>query len=180
MLTSRVLVVAAIFLFSTVFLLGVWGYKGWAQEGGEDGSGASESVTLELEGEEGASFSGVCSVGDERREFGGQVPQSFEFDVDGRKLSCEIRKEDGRNAALEVALSGEGSRSVQRIEGGEGTLRLTYEGGSVSTAMSSVSSGSSDGAGKRSSSDDAPSDDTESLADRVQQMVDEILEQIMQ
>lgn len=175
MLTSRVLVVAAV--ISIVFLLG-----GWAQEGDEDGSGASESVTLGLKGEEGASFSGLCSVGDERREFGGQVPQSFEFDVDGRKLSCEIRKEDGHNDALEVALSGEGSRSVQRIEGGEGTLRLTYEGGAVSSSMSSISSESSDSAGNRSASDPdaARGDDGESLADRIQQMVDEILERVMQ
>ncbi|HSK99952.1 MAG TPA: hypothetical protein VK869_06415 [Rubrobacteraceae bacterium] len=176
MLTGRVLVVTAI--FSTVFLLGVWGPEGWAQDGDAGGSGASESVTVELEGEEGASFSGVCSVGEERSEIGGEVPQSFEFDVDGRKLSCEIHKEDGRNAALEVAVNGNGSRSVQRIEGGEGTLRLTYEGGAVSTSMSS---GSSDGAGDSSSSDDdAPPDGGEDLADQIQQMVDEILEQIMQ
>lgn len=182
MLTGRVLVLAA--MFSAVFLLGVWGHKGWAQttqDGDEGGSGPSESVTLELEGEEGASFSGVCLVGEERREFGGEVPQSFEFDVDGRKLSCEIRKEDGRDAALEVALSGEGSRSVQRIEGGEGILRLTYDGGAVSSSMSSVSSGSSDGAGNRSSDDDpARGGDSENLADQIQKMVDDILEQIMQ
>ncbi len=176
MLALRVLVVVV----STVFLLGGWGDGARAQDG-EKGSG-SGVVTLEIEGEEGVSVSGLCSVGEERREIGGEVPQSFEFDVEDRELSCEIHKQGGQGDALEVALSGEGSRSVQRIEGTEGTVRLTYKGGAVSSSMSSFSSARADTADAPSSAaDDAVrgGEDGESLADRIQQRVDEILERAM-
>lgn len=174
MLTGRVLVVAVI-ISSIVLLLGARGHGGWAQaqDGDRDESGASESVTLELEGEEGASFTGSCSVGEERREIRGQVPKSYEFDVEDERLSCEVRTEDGQNQALEVTLSGEGSRSVQRIEGGEGVVRLTYQGGAVSSSMSSASSSS--GGGRTTPEDDSRG----SLADRIQERVDEILERVV-
>lgn len=182
MLTRRVPVV--VMVVSTALMLGVWGQGSLAQAAQDDekdrSDGASESVTLELEGTEGVPFSGSCSVGEDRRKISGQVPESFEFDVEEGRLSCEIHKRDGHdNAVLEVALSGEGSRSVQRIEGGEGTVKLAYKGGAVSSSMSSFSSKQTDSGDERSSSatdESAREDDTGSLADRIQRMVDEILE----
>lgn len=175
MLARRVLVAVV----STVFLLGGLGDEDGAQaaqEDKKDGSSGSGEVTLELEGEEGVSFSGICSVGEERRDISGEVPQSFEFDVDDRELSCEIRKQDSTNGALEVVLSGEGSRSVQRIEGGEGIVRLIYKGGAGSSSMSSEQADTTG-----NPPDDAARGDEDggSLADQIQRRVNEILERVI-
>ena len=102
-------------------------------------SGAGE-VTLKLEGESDVAFDGTCAVGEEEKELDGRVPESYTFDLDGQRLECEIDKKD--TAALEIALSADGTRSVHRTSGGESTVKITYEDGSISSSTIS-SSGSS-------------------------------------
>lgn len=102
-------------------------------------AGAGE-VTLKLEGESAVAFDGTCAVGEEEKVVDGWVPKSYTFDLDGRRLECEIHKQDP--GALEIILSAEGTRSVHRTSGGESTVKMTYEDGSVSSSTIS-SSGSS-------------------------------------
>lgn len=169
-LRATVLVAA----LSTALLLAVWGGqdRAWALQGEKEGtSGESSSVTLEIEGEKGAPFSGFCKVGDERRDLSGEAPKSYEYDLGDGELACEIRKEDAQGGGLEVVLSGENTRSAQRIEGGEGVVRMTYDGNEVASSVSSSSS---------SAKDDVQSKDAEELADEIQQMVDDILDRFGQ
>jgi hypothetical protein len=94
-------------------------------------------ATLDLQGEPGTEFSGSCTVGDEEpEEISAQVPESFTYALEGRPLECEISPEGD----VQVDLTVGSVHSVQRISGG--TLRLTYENGSISSAVSS-SAGSS-------------------------------------
>jgi hypothetical protein len=108
----------------------------------EDFSGQKDrgEATLELHGGSGTVFSGACTVGDqEPQEISGQVPQSFTYELKGDRLRCEISPEEGD---MQVNLSvGENVRSVQRISGG--TLNLTYVNGSISSFVSSSTTGSS-------------------------------------
>jgi hypothetical protein len=98
--------VLAVAIFS-VLLLGNWADRAPAQgrmdgsEGERDGRG---DVTLEIRGDQGTRFSGECSVGGERREISGQAPESFEFDLEGGELSCEIGKQGSGSDELEVVL----------------------------------------------------------------------------
>jgi len=95
-------------------------------------------ATLELEDEPGTEFSGSCGVGNEEpEEISGQVPESFTYELERRPLDCKISSEDEVRVELAV---GENVRSVQQIRGG--TLKLTYEKGSISSVISS-SAGSS-------------------------------------
>jgi hypothetical protein len=101
----------------------------------EDFSGEKDrgEATLELHGDSGTEFSGFCTVGDqEPEEIGGQVPQSFTYELKGDLLRCEISPEGDMQVNLAV---GQNVRSVQRISGG--TLNLTYENGSISSFVSS-------------------------------------------
>lgn len=182
MLAKRILVLVA--ALSTILLLGNSEWQARAQaaqdaEGNE--SGGSEDVTLRITGDEGTRFSGTCSVGEEEHEVSGRVPQSFKYNLDGRKLACEIRKEDAQGAELNVVLEDENTRSVQRSEGGEDTvIRLVYEDGNVSSSMSSTSSQKMRGTSQSSSlpeNDATQGDDVlGSLADQIQKTVDRIIE----
>ena len=110
------------------------GCTGNAEAGGE---GEKEQANLEIKGSSGTAFSGSCTVGDgEPEQIGGQIPQSFTYDLNGNPLKCEIASE----GEIEVTLTSGNNRSVQRISGG--TLNLTYDNGSISSSTSS-SSGSS-------------------------------------
>jgi Putative auto-transporter adhesin, head GIN domain len=111
------------------------------------GDGEEDQARLEIKGSSGTEFSGSCAVGDEEpEEISGQVPESFTFDLEGRPLDCEISSEGDLQVELTV---GENVRSAQRISGG--TLNLTYENGSISSFVSSSSSGSSGQASSSSS-----------------------------
>jgi Putative auto-transporter adhesin, head GIN domain len=109
-------------------------------------------ATLELQGEPGTGFSGSCTVGDEEpEEISGQVPESFTYRLKERPLKCEISTEGD----IQVDLAVGSVHSVQRISGG--TLKLTYENGSISSAVSS-SAGSSRKVGSSSSQGDTSSE----------------------
>ncbi len=175
-------VISAIFLFSS------WGWQEPAQAAQSEGSdhGEFEDVTLRIAGDEGTRFSGTCAVGEEKRNISGQVPKSFEYELEAdSQLACEIRKQGAQDTGLKVVLKSENSRSVHRSVGGEdAVIRLTYQEGSFSSSMSSSSSQTTSGAngdGSSPSTDSEPGGDENrgSLADRIQQRVDEILERAL-
>ncbi len=107
-------------------------------EGSNGERNRGREATLELQGESETEFSGSCTVGDqEPEEISGEIPETFTYKLKKKPLDCEISS-DG---ALQVELTvGKNVHSVQRISGG--TLNLTYNNGSISSAVSS-SSGSS-------------------------------------
>ncbi len=125
---------------SAILLLSGWGWQAKAAQSEGRSRGGSEDVTLRIAGEEGTSFSGACSLGGEEHNFSGHVPRSFGYDPDNQKLECEIRKQGDESGELKVVLSSEDARSVQRVEGEDVTLRLTYAKGSVSSSTTSSSS----------------------------------------
>ena len=111
-----------------------------------NGKARGQEATLELQGDSGTEFSGSCTVGDqEPEEIGGQVPESFTYQLEGRSLDCEISSDGDVQVDLDI---GENVRSVQRVSGG--TLNLAYENGSISSVVSSSSG--SNGQGSSSSS----------------------------
>ena len=50
----------------------------------EESSGGE--VSLQIDGDPGTEFSGVCRIGDEENELAGQVPESFSYDLEGQQL----------------------------------------------------------------------------------------------
>ena len=109
----------------------------------DDSEHPSRKVTLEIRGERGTRFSGTCSIGGEDRRFGGRVPESYSYELGGKKLECEIRK-DGPGTLEVVLAAGDEVRSVHRQTGaGSGIIRLTYSGDGASGVSSSQSQVSS-------------------------------------
>jgi hypothetical protein len=95
---------------------------------GEDPGGKPEAV-IRLEGDPETTFSGLCSVGEERSVLGGQVPKRFAFHLKGRQLSCRIEKQDGGTGDLKVVLvAGDATRSVQQTNAPGGVISVSYEG----------------------------------------------------
>jgi putative autotransporter adhesin-like protein len=94
-----------------------------------------DQARLEVKGSPGSAFSGSCAIGDEEsEEIGGEVPESFVYDLGGRSLDCEVSSDGDLRVEFIV---GENHRSVQSISGS--TLNLTYEDGSFSSVTSSSS-----------------------------------------
>ena len=126
--------------------------EGTESTGGEKPGGGQQraarqrdgEVTLEIEGDPGTAFYGMCSSGDQFRELDGEVPASFVYALDGRKLECEIRNEG--NGVLKVILASGNDRIVQQTDSQGAVITLAYSEDGVS---SSTSSGS---ASQRSSS----------------------------
>ena len=103
-------------------------------QGGSTGGGTrSEEATLEIKGDSGTEFSGSCTVGDEENEISGQAPQSFVYELNGRRLDCQIRK-DSSGGNLQLIFTAGGTRAVQQISGG--ALNLTYDNGMISFSSS--------------------------------------------
>ena len=176
MLARRISVLAVATV--TVFSLGNLTDRALAQEKQDRAEGERADVTLRIQGDKGARFSGACSVGEERREISGRAPESLEFDLKGRPLSCEIDKRGSQSDELEVVLSGENVHAEQRLTGGQGTSKITYDGnGSIST-MSSSSQTTVSGAGGSSLSGDEEKA-LKNLDDRIEQRVDDLLKRVM-
>jgi len=109
----------------------------------DDSEHPSRKVSLGIRGERGTRFSGTCSIGGEDRRFGGRVPESYSYELGGKKLECEIRK-DGPGTLEVVLAAGDDVRSVHRQTGaGSGIIRLTYSGDGASGVSSSQSQVSS-------------------------------------
>jgi hypothetical protein len=84
---------------------------------------------IRLEGDPETTFSGLCSVGEERSVLSGQVPKRFAFHLKGRQLSCRIEKQDGGTGDLKVVLvAGEATRSVQQTNAPGGVISVSYKG----------------------------------------------------
>jgi hypothetical protein len=185
MLVQRVLVLVV--TVSAVILLGslVWQAPAQAAQDKEETKGGdSGSVTLRLAGDKGTPFSGTCSVGGEEHDISARVPQSFEYELNGSKLACEIRKQETQGVELKVSLNAGNTRFVQQSEGGEDTaLRLVYEHGSVSSWMSSSSSqmmSSTSGLSSSAASDAKQRDyNWERFADQIQKKVNGIIERAL-
>jgi len=112
-----------------------------ATKGSSRGSARETTTTLEIAGDRGTRFSGTCTVGDEEREIGGRVPERFVYELDGRKLECEIRKQGP--GAMNIFLDAGDANYVQRADSGQVTARIAYSGqGFSSSIQSSTSSGS--------------------------------------
>ena len=95
-----------------------------------DDTGGKPEVLIRLEGDPKTTFSGLCSVGEDRSVLSGQVPKRFTFDLKGRKLSCRIEKRDGGKGALKVVLvAGDATRSVQQTNSLGGVIKVSYDGG---------------------------------------------------
>jgi hypothetical protein len=104
---------------------------------GKNARGARK-ITLEVGGDDGTRFSGVCSVGGEEKSISGRVPTRYDYHPGGDKLECEIHKEG--DGALEVVLvAGSNVRSVQRTDAPESTINFVYSGGGLSSSVSSSS-----------------------------------------
>jgi hypothetical protein len=108
-------------------------------EGSNEEKDHGRKATLDLQGEPGTEFEDSCAVGDEEpEEISGQVPESFTYTFKRKALDCEISSDGDMRVELAV---GNNARSVQQISGG--TLNLTYENGSISSAVSSSAGSSS-------------------------------------
>jgi hypothetical protein len=102
------------------------------------GGGGAQEVTLEVRGDDGTRFSGVCFVGGEEKSINGRVPARYHYHPGGDKLECEIHKEGG--GSLEVVLTaGSNVHSVQRTNAQESTINFTYSSGGISSSMSGSS-----------------------------------------
>ena len=117
-------------------------YTKVGKKGDEDKSSGGE-VALEVGGDPGTAFSGICCIGDEENEISGEAPESFSYELEGQQLECEIRKEGTDSGALEVLLTGPGDRIEQRIDSPGGTINLVYSENGVSSSTSSSGSSSS-------------------------------------
>jgi hypothetical protein len=106
-------------------------------EKGDESEDRARRVTLKVTGDQGTSFSGVCSVGEREEAIEGRVPERYAYEPGDARLECEIRKKDA--GALEVVVTGEGIHSVQRSNAQGGTVRFALSGGGVSSSTSSVS-----------------------------------------
>ena len=103
----------------------------------------AREATLEIGGVPGTGFSGTCAVGGKEREFRGQVPERFVYELDGRRLECEIRKRSV--GAMKITLDAGETDYVQRTGSGRVTVRIVYSKGGFSSSSiqsSSTSSGS--------------------------------------
>ena len=106
-------------------------------------------AVLTIEGDPKTKFSGSCAVGDQEGEaIAGQARESFEFELDGQRLTCEIRNETGGD--MEVVLEVGNDRSVQSTNVKGATIRLTYSESAISS--STISSSGSGGQVRSSSS----------------------------
>jgi hypothetical protein len=96
---------------------------------GDAPSGKPE-VSIRLEGDPKTTFTGLCSVGEERNVLSGRVPKRFAFHLRGRQLSCRIEKQDGGSGDLKVVLvAGETTRSVQQTNTPGSIINVSYKGG---------------------------------------------------
>lgn len=126
------------------------GEKGAQSRAKDSGDGRTREVALELKGDRGTALSGSCVAGDEETTIEGEVPQSFEYTLNGQeKLECQIEKEG--EGTLKVTLTGDGVDAVQRVGPQAASVNLTYGGGG-GVSFSTSSSGSTGSASSSSAS----------------------------
>lgn len=112
--------------------------------GGQSGNQAQQQnpsqpgqgVRLRIGGEEGARFSGSCTIAGERRKIGGTVPESYNFKPGKGPVACNIRKQGPGD--LRVVFASDGQRSVQTVSGQNAKLKLRYNNGGLSSRVQSA------------------------------------------
>ena len=104
-------------------------------EEGRKAGGDAREATLQIEGHPGTGFSGKCTVGREERVVAGQVPERFVFELDGRKLECEISKQSP--GTMNLVLDAGGADYVQRTDSRRATVRIVYSGQGFSSSIQS-------------------------------------------
>ena len=86
-------------------------------------------VLLRLEGDPGTTFSGVCAIGGKESVLSGRIPERYDFDPRGQKLSCRIVKRDPGGGDLKVILiAGDTTRSVQQTNTRGSVINVSYAG----------------------------------------------------
>jgi len=119
------------------------------EEAAQGESANTAEAVLTIEGDPQTTLSGSCDVGDQEKEaIAGRAPESFEFKLDGQRLTCEIRNETGGD--MEVVLEAGNDSSVQSTSAKGATMRLAYSEGTISS--STISSSGSNGQVRSSSS----------------------------
>lgn len=117
--------------------------EGTEMNSGTVGESSVQEVMLEIEGDPGTEFSGVCSVGDRQEELVGETPQSFVYDLpEDQKLDCEIRKSDQGSGSLKVVLTAPGNTIIQQTNTPGGSINLSFSESGVTSSSSSASSSS--------------------------------------
>ena len=118
-----------------------------SEEAAQSESPNTGEAVLRIEGDPQTKFSGSCAVGDQEGEaIAGRARESFDYELDGQRLTCEIRSETGGD--MEVVLEVGNDRSVQSTNVKGATIRLTYS----ESAISSSTISSNDSGGQVSSS----------------------------
>ena len=93
-------------------------------------TGGNPEATLRIEGDAETNFTGVCTTGAEEEVLVGQVPKSYSFDLQGRTLSCQIKKQSSGNGSLRtVLLAGDNTRSIQQTRSQNSIINISYSGG---------------------------------------------------
>ena len=95
------------------------------------------AATLELSGDEGAVFSGVCKVGEREMELEGTVPETVKLDLDGEPLECRI--ENTGNGSLKADLSVGNAHYTQHTSASGASLNFALSGDGYTSSTSSVS-----------------------------------------
>ncbi len=126
-----------------------WAAEEKPEEAAQGESANTAEAVLRIEGDPQTKFSGSCAVGDQEREaIAGRARESFDYELDGQRLTCEISNETG--GKMEVILEVGNDRSVQSTNVKGATMRLTYSEGAISS--STISSNASGGQVRSSSS----------------------------
>lgn len=95
-----------------------------------------QSAVLELTGDEGAGFSGFCTVGDEKIEVEGAVPERLDLDLNGEALRCEIENTGGGSLQADLVVGN--SQYTQQTTSQGSTLNFALSGDGYSSSTSSV------------------------------------------
>ncbi len=114
------------------------GSSGGGTQGNTEEKSGPQKITLEITGDRGTKFSGVCSVGGKERTFDGRAPERYAFEPQGKRLECELRNGGGGPLGI-VFTDGASVLSEQRTAGGDSTVSFVYANGSVSSSTISSS-----------------------------------------
>ena len=116
-----------------------------------DASAPVEEVTLKIEGSPGTEFSGTCILGGKEEKINGRVPKRLNFEPDGQRLECEIRKQSSNSGQMRVEFSaGDDTNSVQQTSTQGGSVTLLYDGHGSTALVSWSTSVSGDQANSTS------------------------------
>jgi hypothetical protein len=100
--------------------------------GGGGGQRKEESAVLELSGDDGTGFSGVCRVGGRETELEGTVPKTVDLALGGEPLECRI--ENTGPGFLKADLSVGDAHYVQQTSSGALNFALSGDGYTSSTS----------------------------------------------